>query len=190
MNQGHLEFCTSDDWRAVLEAQILPRALDGVELGHRVVEVGPGPGFTTEALLRSADHVTAVELDPELARRLRARLGGARVDVVVGDARATGLPADAFSGAASFHMLHHVPTGAEQDEVFAELARLLGPSGTLLLADGFDSDAVREFHEGDLYCPIDPASLGDRLGAAGFEGVDVETYELGWVCRATLTAAS
>lgn len=179
-----MEFCTSAAWRELLEESILPGALDGVDLGPRVVEVGPGPGFTTEILLRTADQVTAVEIDPTLADQLRERVGGSGAEVIVGDARSTGLPAHSFTGAASFHMLHHVATDEDQDAIFAELARLLEPAGRLLVADGFDSEGVRQFHIGDTYNPIDPQTLAPRLEAAGFENISVTEHELGWYCRA------
>lgn len=171
MNEGHLQFCTSEAWRTVLEDTILPVALRRADLGPRVVEVGPAVGFTTEALLRICERVTAVEIDPELAARLRDRLAGRPVDVVVGDGRVTGLPAAAFTGAASFHMFHHIPTDADQDEVFAELRRLLEPGGALLVADGFDSEEVRRFHEGDTYNPVEPAAFLTRLQTVGFTAV-------------------
>jgi 16S rRNA (adenine1518-N6/adenine1519-N6)-dimethyltransferase len=41
-----------------------------------VVEIGPGRGALTEKLLEHADRVAAIELDPELAEYLRARLSG------------------------------------------------------------------------------------------------------------------
>ncbi len=184
MNQGHMEFCTSEEWRSILRDMILPEALGRVSLGPNVLEVGPGPGFTTEVLLQSCEHVTAVELDPVLADQLRSRLGSGDVDVVVGDARTTGLPGGSFTGAASFHMFHHIPTDAEQNQVFSELARLLKPSGAVLLADGFDGEEVRRFHQGDTYHPIDPDTLPGRLAAAGLEDAEIITYELGWICTA------
>jgi SAM-dependent methyltransferase len=179
-----MEFCTSDEWQSILQDVILPEALGRVNLGAEVVEVGPGPGFTTEVLLRSCEHVTAVELDPVLADQARARLGGRDVDIIVGDGRATGLPDGSFTGAASFHMFHHIPTDAEQDQVVSELARILRPGGALLLADGFDGEEVRRFHEGDVYHPVDPDTLPARLAAVGFVGADVITHQLGWICTA------
>lgn len=184
MNQGHMEFCTSDAWKQMLDELILPAALALADLGPTVVEIGPGPGFTTERLLGSGAAVTAVEIDPVLADQARQRLRDTEVDVVVGDARDTGLPPDSFSGAASFHMLHHVPTDEDQDRIFAELHRLLRPDGVVLLADGFESEEVRQFHEGDTYNPVDPGSLPDRLSKAGFADVAVERYDLGWICTA------
>lgn len=184
MNRSHMEFRTGPAWQSMLEEQILPRALEPADLGDRVVEVGPGAGFTTEALRRTADHVTAVELDPELAARLRQRLDDPAVTVVEADGRRTGLPTGAFTGAASFNMLHHVPTDEDQDEIFAELQRLLGSGGRLLLVDGLARDGVDAFHEGDVYHPFDPDGLFDRLGRAGFADVRVETGEVVWYCWA------
>jgi 16S rRNA (adenine1518-N6/adenine1519-N6)-dimethyltransferase len=55
------------------DPRILARIADALELGgdEIVVEIGPGRGALTEELLRRAGRVVAVELDRELARRLR-----------------------------------------------------------------------------------------------------------------------
>ena len=52
----------------------------------RVVEIGPGEGALTVELARRAGHVTALEVDKELAARLRAR-GIERLEVLDADAR-------------------------------------------------------------------------------------------------------
>jgi 16S rRNA (adenine1518-N6/adenine1519-N6)-dimethyltransferase len=52
-----------------------------------VVEIGPGRGALTEKLLRRADRVVAIEIDPYLAGHLRARFPGEpRLEVVQADA--------------------------------------------------------------------------------------------------------
>lgn len=43
----------------------------GIQPGDRVVEVGPGLGVMTEALVQQADEVTAIELDFRLAEHLQ-----------------------------------------------------------------------------------------------------------------------
>jgi SAM-dependent methyltransferase len=106
------------------------------------------------------------------------------VQVIRGDATALDLPDDRFSGAASFHMLHHVPTAIAQDRVFAEVARVLRPGGVLVAADGIEDDGLRAFHVDDIYNPIDPGSLPRRLSEAGFRSVEVRLGELGWMCTA------
>lgn len=56
-----------------------------------IVEIGPGEGVLTERLIAFPNEILAVEIDPELAARLRARFG-ARVAVVEGDALEFPLP--------------------------------------------------------------------------------------------------
>ncbi len=188
MNQGHLEFCASPQWRQMVEETILPEALRGVSLGDDVIEVGPGPGLTTDVLRAGVTQLTALEFDPDLAATLAMRLAGTNVEVLHGDATAMDLPSGHFTGAASFHMLHHIPTADAQDSVFAELARVLKPSGVLVAADGIENEATRQFHVDDIYNPIDPEALHHRLDRAGFASIEVRVYEIGWICTARSVA--
>jgi SAM-dependent methyltransferase len=184
VNAAHMEFCLSDDWRQILEEQVLPPALDGVDLGDDVLEIGPGPGFVTDALRGRTARLTAVEIDPVLYEPLAERLAGTNVEVLLGDAMDLALADDRFSGAASFNMLHHVPTIELQDRIFSELARVLRPGGTLVAVDGTHSEGTEAFHEGDTYNPIETADVAARVEAAGFTDVDVRGYDLGWICTA------
>lgn len=184
MNAGHMAFCASEDWRQLVYETILPVALRGVDLGPDAIEIGPGPGFTTDILRTKTTQLTAVEIDEGLAAALAGRLAGQNVDVVVGDAAALDFPDGRFTGAASFHMLHHIAPVAQQDRVFAELARVLAPGATLVAADGAYSEGSAVFHEGDTYNPIESDELPRRLGAAGFTDIAVSDHELGWVCTA------
>lgn len=184
MNQAHLEFCASPQWRQVVEETILPEALRGVVLGDDVIEVGPGPGLTTDVLRALTARLTAVEFDSDLAGALATRLAGTNVEVICGDATAMDVADNRFSGAASFHMLHHIPTTDAQDSVFAELARVLEPGGVLVAADGVENEGTRQFHTDDVYNPIDPGSLERRLTRSGLGSVDVRVYDLGWICTA------
>jgi SAM-dependent methyltransferase len=184
MNQGHMEYCASEDWRTLVSETILPVALHGVELGDAAIEIGPGPGFTTDILRTKTAQLTAVELDEQLAASLVQRMTGSNVEVVVGDATALDFATGRFTGAASFHMLHHIEPAEAQDRVFAELARVLVPGGALVAADGIYSDGSALFHQDDTYNPIDPEELEPRLAAAGFGSLRVRTYDLGWVCTA------
>jgi SAM-dependent methyltransferase len=184
MNAAHMEFCASEDWRRMVQDEILPEALRGVELGDAAIEIGPGPGFTTEVLRTMTAHLTAVEIDEGLASRLSTRLAGGNVDVVVGDATALVYEPDRFTGAASFNMLHHIAPAAAQDRVFSELARVLLPGSVLVAVDGTYNEGTAAFHEGDTYNPIHPDELAGRLGRAGFEDIEIRTHELIWMCTA------
>lgn len=70
-----------------------------------VLEIGPGKGTLTEALLRRGAAVTAVEIDRDLAAALELRLPGIRV--VQGDALALEWPA--LMGDAPFDVVGNIP---------------------------------------------------------------------------------
>ena len=175
MNREHLELCASAEWAALVRDELLPWVLEDSELGDDVLEIGAGPGLVTDLLLQLAPRVTAVEIDDGLAGQLRQRLAGRPVEVVTADATALPIPADRFSAAACFTMLHHIPDPHGQDRALAELARVLRPGGLLLGTDGEDTPARRRLHVGDVFEPIDPAGMTDRLQRAGFVDVVVES---------------
>jgi SAM-dependent methyltransferase len=177
VNQQHLERCSSAEWAETVQRWIIPWVLDDVELGDDVLEVGPGPGRTTEVLVSMAPRLTAVEVDPALAAALAGRLAGPTLEVLQADATELPLPNDRFSAALSFTMLHHVPSAAGQDQLFAEVARVLRPGGTFAGTDSLASPELAELHVDDTYVPIDPAGLGARLERAGFAEVRIDTNE-------------
>jgi hypothetical protein len=86
MNLLHRWYCGSSRWAALVEGALLPWALEGVALGAELLELGPGPGVTTEVLRRRVARLTAVELDAALAARLARRLPRPGVRVVRGTA--------------------------------------------------------------------------------------------------------
>jgi ubiquinone/menaquinone biosynthesis C-methylase UbiE len=174
MNARHLELCASDGWAGIVKSHIIPWILEDVELGDDIIEVGPGPGRTTEIFRELAANVTAVELDEDLAAKLATRFAGTNVEVLNADATAIPCDSNRFSAALSLTMLHHVPEAALQDKIFAELARVLRPGGTLAGVDSLDSERFRDLHEDDICVPIDPSTLPARLAAAGFVGIRVD----------------
>ena len=78
----HLKMCSSAEWAEAIERWIIPWVLESVELGDDVIEVGPGPGLTTEVLRSQVQRLTAVELDDDLAAALAQRYAGTNVDAV------------------------------------------------------------------------------------------------------------
>lgn len=184
VNENHKQ-CGSDEWRAVVRDSILPWALGDVQLGDDVLEVGPGYGATTDVLAESVPHLTAVEIDSDLAVMLTDRFANNDSVVIVnGDATALEFPDGRFSGAASFTMLHHVPSAALQDRLLAEVGRVLRPGGVFVLGDSLASEELEAHHQGDTYNPVDPDGLPERLKAAGFAYADVKTNPFGWASLA------
>lgn len=105
----------------------MPWILSGADLGAEVLEVGPGPGLTSDFLCARVPRLTAIEADPKLAESLRLRMSGSNVSVVTGDAASMPFQDAVFSGCATFTMLHHVPSPELQDAVFREMKRVLRP---------------------------------------------------------------
>ncbi len=164
---------------------ILPWALGDVRLGDDVLEVGPGYGATTDVLGETVGQLTAVEIDGELAAMLRERFAGVpSVHIVNGDATSLDYPDGRFTGAACFTMLHHVAPADRQDRLFAEIARVLRAGAVLVASDSIASDELAQLHDGDTYNPVDPATLPERLSAAGFRDVEVRTNPFGWAAVA------
>lgn len=180
MNREHLELCGSEGWAEHLRDQVLPWVFEVVDPGGHLLEVGPGPGAATEVLRGRVTRLTAVEHDPELARELRQRFADDPT-VRVHHADATDLPfADnEFDAAASFTMLHHIPSAALQDRLFAEVARVLRPGGVFFGVDSLDGPAFQRLHAGDVCTPVDPLTLRARLVAAGFARVELAVLALG-----------
>lgn len=174
MNWFHRQVCGSGRWRRRLEKDLLPWALAGVELGDEVLEVGPGPGLTTDLLRARTKRLTALEVEPNAAIALRGRLGAVGVSVVHGDGARMPFEDGSFSAVVAFTILHHVPTPALQDQMVAEARRVLRPGGVFAGFDGVGSLAFRLIHLADTYTQVDPETFGQRLEAAGFADVCLE----------------
>jgi len=180
VNKAH-EMCGSDEWRQAIREVILPWALNDTDLGDDALEVGPGYGATTDVLSRAVPRLTSVEIDDELAAMLTERFADVpSVEIVNGDATSLLYDDNRFSGAACFTMLHHVPTIALQDRLFAEVSRVLRPGAPLVASDSLGSEELKAHHEDDTYNPVDPDTLPDRLASAGFVDVNVRVNEFGW----------
>ena len=173
MNTIHRLYCRSATWRRTVRERLLPWVLDGVDLGADVLEVGPGPGLTTDVLAERMPKLTCVEVDPALAASL-ARRAGPGVEVVEADATDLPFPDARFSGAVSCTMLHHVPSPDLQDRLFREVARVLAPGAWLVGSDSVASLLFRLAHWGDTMVLVDPDALGGRLARAGFDEVRVD----------------
>jgi SAM-dependent methyltransferase len=173
MNRLHRWYCRSGVWAAHLRDQ-LPQVLRGAELGDEVLEVGPGPGLTTDLIRTRVPRVTAIEIDPLLARALRQRTLGQGVEIVTGDATAMPFQSARFSAVVSFTMLHHIPSPELQDRLLAEVCRVLRPGGVFAGSDSTASFLLRLAHLGDTMVLINPDRFASRLQAAGFTDARIQ----------------
>jgi ubiquinone/menaquinone biosynthesis C-methylase UbiE len=152
----------------------MPWVLDGVDLGTGVLEVGPGPGLTTDILRPHIAHLTALEIDSALALSLAARMRGRNVTVIQGDATRMPFPDAEFTGAVCCTMLHHVPSPGLQDKLLHEVFRVLMPGAMFAGVDGRTTLYMRLIHIYDTLVPIEPSAFQARLEAAGFEMIFIE----------------
>ncbi len=173
MNAVHRRLCRSDGWAERMRAQVLPWATREVPLAGRVLELGPGYGITTRWLSEHGGDLTAVEVDPVLAKDLRAQFPD--VDVHEGDGAALPFADETFDAVVCFTMLHHVPSPEHQDRLFAEAARVLRPGGVFAGSDSVMSLRFRLIHIGDTMVPVDPDTMPDRLRRNGFETATTKT---------------
>jgi ubiquinone/menaquinone biosynthesis C-methylase UbiE len=173
MNRLHRWLCRSGRWRTTV-AERLPWTIADSDLGSNVLEIGPGPGLTTDLLRTSVPRLTALEIDAKLASSLSSRLKGSNVQVIEGDATNMPFGDSEFSGAVSFTMLHHVPSRELQDKVLAEMFRVLQPGGFFVGSDSLQNWFMRIIHIGDTLVPVDPNTFGARLESVGFEVLEVQ----------------
>ena len=178
MNRIHNIVCSSRWWARRAEHELVPWGVRGIDLGDDVLEIGPGFGATTRVLAARVDRLSVVELDPRYCERLRSELDGA-VSVTQGDA--TQLPyADGRFSAV------HIPTVAQQDQAFAEVARVLRPGGMFAGTDSIGTGWLfRAIHVGDTLNLVNPDTLPERLERAGLDVRQVRRGESSFRWRAT-----
>jgi SAM-dependent methyltransferase len=185
MNTIHRWYCRTGHWKQTVTGALMPWVLRDVDLGDDVLEVGPGPGLTTDVLRHRAARLTAVEIDDELAASLTNRMRGTNVTVVNADATRMPFPDESFSGAVCFTMLHHVPSVELQDDLLAQVARELRPGATFAGSDSKTSLMFRLVHINDTLVPVPPETFAERLEKHGFHDVKVKAHDRTFRFRAT-----
>jgi ubiquinone/menaquinone biosynthesis C-methylase UbiE len=102
--------------------------------GGRVLELGAGTGVNLDLYPDGVVDLVAVEPDPHMAKRLRAKLAGSQRQVSVLEAPAERLPFEdaSFDTVVATLVLCTVPDPAA---ALAEAARVLKPGGRLLFVE-------------------------------------------------------
>ena len=184
MNHFHRWYCRTSHWRRAIQDDIVPWVLRDLDLGDHLLEVGPGPGLTTDVLAGRVATLTAVEIDVDLAASLRQRFAASNVVVERADATAMPFADGAFTGAVSFTMLHHVPSIERQDQLLREVRRVLRPGAVFAGSDSRASVVFRLVHLADTMTLVDPDGFAKRLTAAGFTDPEVQTAKSAFRFRA------
>jgi ubiquinone/menaquinone biosynthesis C-methylase UbiE len=130
---------------AVTHRDLVQRFVDAVPAeAASILDVACGPGIMTAALAPRARAVVAFDLTPEMLTKARQRCGEAGLtNVTFREGSATDMPfPDAgFDAVVTRLSIHHFQ--APRDPM-AEMARVLKPGGTLVLADVISSEVPEE----------------------------------------------
>jgi SAM-dependent methyltransferase len=111
-------------------AQYLLRRLP--EGCRNVLEIGCGFGAFARAVAERAEHVTAMDLSPEMIEIAGERSEGiSNLEFVLGDFLRVPLQEESYDCIATLATLHHLPLV----EALTRMKSLLRPGGTLLLHD-------------------------------------------------------
>ncbi len=133
--------------------ELLAKELPDKQLG-RVLDIGTGTGRMIELFAGDAETFTAVDNNAEMLRVARAKLSSganqagfepAKVEIKMGDFNALPLP-DGSYDTIIFHQVLHYAQAPER--VIAEAARVLAPSGRMMIVDfaAHDHEELRSVH--------------------------------------------
>jgi len=127
---------------AIADDALTARFVDAMgEAGRgRILDVACGPGIVTAALAAEAREVVAFDITPEMLRRAERRCADAGLTNVTfkeGNATHLPFPDGIFDGVVTRLSVHHFQ---EPRRVVDEIARVLRPGGTFVLADVVSSE--------------------------------------------------
>ena len=137
----------------------LRKIIDAADVspGQRVLEVGPGTGTLTEALLQQDARIIASEIDPTMATILRSRLGE-RIELIEGDCLSRSrVLADALQqalGEDPFMLVANLPYHAATPLLMDMLLRRRHCMGQVVLIQSEVADRLLATEGGREYGPI------------------------------------
>jgi ubiquinone/menaquinone biosynthesis C-methylase UbiE len=146
-------------------------SISGVAQEDRVLDIACGPGACALAFARRCRRVIGLDPSPELVAQARAaalRARAANAGFVVGEVERMGFRDGAFDAAVCRFAFHHFTDPAH---VFAEMARVVGPRGWMVVVDVTASeDPARAALHNELERLCDPTHVR-MLAASEFERI-------------------
>jgi len=121
------EWSNTPEWKASLVEHVL---IPNVSLGSRVLEIGPGGGRWTEALVESAKHLTLIDLTPKCIDLCKERFKNYKhIDYFVNDGKDISfIPSDSIDCIWSWDVFVHV-SATDIRDYMRQFERVLSPGG-------------------------------------------------------------
>jgi SAM-dependent methyltransferase len=132
-----------DDWYASLEVDAPVAALAGWAGAGPVLELGIGTGRLALPLAGRGVAVSGVDASPAMVARLRAKPGGDRLDVVVGDMAGPEPPGPFILAFAAVNTFFGLTAPGAQEACFGSVAARLVTGGRFVI-DAFVPDPDEE----------------------------------------------
>jgi len=173
MNAAEHLVCSSSWWRWLTEHRLLPWVLSHHSLGDHLLEIGAGSGAAT-TFLRERVRVTSLEYDHRSTVKLNSQHQVGLGWAVQGDACRLPFKEQTFSSALAVLVLHHLKSRELQDQVFAEVFRVLLPGGIFLAFEITDGWFNRVMHFRSTFTPVSPSSASARLTETGFSQTEID----------------
>jgi arsenite methyltransferase len=165
-----------------------PTALIDLEAGETVLDLGSGGGIDvllSAARVGSTGKVYGLDMTDEmlaLARENQRKAGVTNVEFLKGEIEAIPLPEAIVDVIISNCVIN---LSADKDRVLREAFRVLKPGGRFAVSDVVVRGAVPaeirrnvELWVGCVAGALDESAYRDKLGAAGFESVEIEPWRV------------
>lgn len=158
------------------------RALDLLDLTEpcTVLEVGFGQGRTAKVLLDASHRVLGVDpsqtMVNQATRRNRTACRDGRATLRHSDGIIIPFAPQSADVAFSVHTVYFMP---DPDATFSDIARVLRPGGTLVVACRTSDTPLPAWMDPDVYRIPTAAQLAAMLTAAGYDNLDHHTIDTG-----------
>ena len=153
------------------------RALAKLDLTQprTILDVGFGQGRTAAILVQAGHQVIGVDPSPTMVRQATARNRAACRDggasLKHGDGVTVPFPDDTADAAVTAHTIYFMPDPAA---TIADIARVLKPGGTLVVACRTTEDDTPDWMDPDVYRIRSTDEISAMLTAAGFQQIEHE----------------
>jgi SAM-dependent methyltransferase len=158
-------------------AEANDRALAKLDLTEprTILDVGFGQGRTADILVQAGHHVIGVDPSPTMVRQATARNRAAcrdgRATLKHGDGITIPFPGDTADVAITAHTIYFMPDPAA---TIADIARVLKPGGTLVIACRTAEDDTPGWMDPEIYRIRSSEEITSMLTSAGFADVEHE----------------